>query len=105
MSSAPYPDWSDCSPRIIESIQKAIADANDQLRTVSQEIHEHPELAWEEHHTHDVLTDLMETRGFQVVRHAYGLATAWSASYEVGQGGKTIGFNSESELGLMWRTP
>jgi metal-dependent amidase/aminoacylase/carboxypeptidase family protein len=39
----------------------------------------------------------MEGRGFAVKRHAYDMDTAWTATLGVGQGGRTIGFNSESE--------
>jgi metal-dependent amidase/aminoacylase/carboxypeptidase family protein len=82
---------------IIKSIQDAIHNVDAQLRSVSQSIHARPELAWQEHHAHDVLTDFMESKGFHVERHAYGFETAWKATYEVGQGGRVIGFNSESE--------
>jgi metal-dependent amidase/aminoacylase/carboxypeptidase family protein len=95
--SSPVPVWNELFPRVILSIDKAISDADDQLRAISADIHAHPELAWEEHHAHDVLSDFMESRGFTVVRHAYNLATAWTATYEIGSGGKTIGFNSESQ--------
>ena len=89
--------WSDLSSGLIDSIERAIQQADDDLRKVSLDIHAHPELGWNEHHAHQVLTTLMEDNGFSVERHAYGLETAWKASYEVGSGGRTIGFNSESE--------
>lgn len=89
--------WSDLSDVVIESIEKAIQQADDGLRAVSLDIHAHPELGWDEHHAHDALTDLMEKQGFEVERHAYGMKTAWKATYEVGEEGRTIGFNSESK--------
>lgn len=89
--------WGDLSAAVIESIEQAIQQADEELRIVSLDIHAHPELCWNEHHAHDVLTDLMEKKGFRVERHAYGMPTAWKATYEVGEGGRMIGFNSESK--------
>lgn len=97
ISSSDSKAWTDVSKEVIQSIEQAIQDASDELRAVSLDIHSHPEVAWEEHHAHDALAHYMEKKGFQVERHAYGLETAWKATYEVGQGGRTIGFNSESE--------
>lgn len=88
--------WTDLSAPIIQTIETTIQQAKDELRTVSLGIHAHPELGWEEHYAHDALTTFMEGKGFQVERHAYGMETAWRATYEAGQGGRTIGFNSES---------
>lgn len=90
-------EWSDLSPSVIETIEQTIQEADQDLRAVSLDIHAHPELGWDEHHAHDALTTLMESKGFQVERKAYGMETAWKATYEVGQGGRTIGFNSESK--------
>jgi hypothetical protein len=89
--------WSDLSSVVIASIEQAIQEADEELSAVSLDIHGHPELGWDEHHAHEVLSTLMEKEGFEVERHAYGMKTAWRASYEVGQGGRTIGFNSESK--------
>lgn len=42
------------------------------------------------------LTGLMcHASGFEVTRHAYGLDTAWEATFEHGTGGPVVGFNSE----------
>lgn len=90
--------WSTVSLQVAQFIEQAIQEASDELRAVSLDIHSHPELGWEEHHAHDVLTKFMEKKNFQVERHAYGMDTAWKAIYEVGQGGRTIGFNSESKM-------
>lgn len=55
-----------------------------------------PELAWEEHHAHDVLTAYMEKQeGFVVERKICQLDTAWRASF--GSEGPLIGFCSEME--------
>jgi amidohydrolase len=55
----------------------------DALATVlieaSHDIHAHPELNFEEHHAHGLLTDLLEQQGVEVTRSAHGLATAFDA--------------------------
>ena len=63
---------------------KARADAEvDRLAPVlvelSHDLHAHPELMFEEHHAHQVLTDAIAAEGLQVVRHAHGLDTAFRA--------------------------
>ena len=49
----------------------------DRLVEVSRSIHAHPELNFEEHHAHDLLTSVLEQNGHQVTRHAYGVDTAF----------------------------
>jgi len=62
-----------------------------------------PELAWVEHHAHDLLTNYMERQpGFVIERRAYGLATAWSATFTSSASSNVdkvpvIGFNSEMD--------
>jgi len=85
------------SSAILHQLGSFLREANDDLSKLALDLHAHPELGWEEHYAHDRCTELMEKHGFKVTRHAYGLATAWSAELQVGDGGKTIGFNSESE--------
>ena len=47
-------------------------------------------------HAHDVLTAFMAVRGFSVTQH-YHLDTAWEAKFIRGNGGRTIGVNSEMD--------
>ena len=49
----------------------------DALLRVSHEIHAHPELNFEEHFAHDVLTAAIANAGLPVTAHAYGLDTAF----------------------------
>ncbi len=49
------------------------------LIDTSHSIHEHPELAFEEHHAHDLLTGILEGEGLAVERSAYGLETGFAA--------------------------
>ena len=51
----------------------------DTLLATSHDIHAHPELCYEEHHAHKVLTDVLDGHGLAPVRGAYGLATAFEA--------------------------
>ncbi|MGZ0230851.1 MAG: M20 family metallopeptidase, partial [Acidimicrobiales bacterium] len=50
----------------------AIDDRRDLLVGVSHELHANPELAFDEHHAHQVLTDALEAEGISVERGAYG---------------------------------
>ncbi|HYI61678.1 MAG TPA: M20 family metallopeptidase [Acidimicrobiales bacterium] len=60
----------------------------DLLLDVSHRIHERPELAFAEHHAHDLLTEVLEGEGLAVERSAYGLATAFAA--RAGTEGPTV---------------
>jgi amidohydrolase len=51
----------------------------DVLLTASHDIHAHPELCFEEHRAHQVLTDILEEQGLDPVRGAYGMPTAFEA--------------------------
>ena len=53
---------------------------------VSREIHAHPELAYEEHFAHDVLTEAITGAGLPVTSHAYGLDTAFVSVTGPGDG-------------------
>jgi amidohydrolase len=66
----------------------AIDEASSSLRALSLSIHGQPELGYEEHHAHQVLTDYLEGAGFEVVRSAYGLPTAFRAV--AGSGGPSV---------------
>ncbi|GAA6054161.1 hypothetical protein JCM3770_003225, partial [Rhodotorula araucariae] len=84
-------------------VKQTICTLDAQLRDLSLSIHARPELAWDEHHAHDVLTAYMEKQvGFVVTPHAYDLATAWSAVYTSSAATTAnevpcIGFNSEMD--------
>src|SRR5688572_11179955 len=58
------------------------------LLDASHEIHAHPELNYEEHFAHDLLTELLDGDGLAVERLAYGLDTAFVA--RAGSQGPTI---------------
>lgn len=52
----------------------------DRLVSVSREIHARPELNYEEVFAHDLLCSVLEDEGLPVVRHAYGVDTAFEVS-------------------------
>lgn len=81
-------------------IETTVDDLSKELRALSLDIHDHPELAMKEYHTHDILCRFMRKHGFEVTEHAYDMPTAWEATFEhrstvTGAGnGRTVGFNS-----------
>jgi amidohydrolase len=60
----------------------------DVLVDVSRQIHAHPELNYEEHFAHDLLTDVLAGEGLAVTRKARGVDTAFEAT--AGKDGPTI---------------
>lgn len=76
-----------------ERVDAIVQDWAPALIDASQRIHAHPELGFEEHQAHDILTDLLERAGLAVTRGAYGLATAFEAT--AGTNGPTIAVLSE----------
>ena len=71
-----------------EQIAAEVAARADVLVEASHQIHEHPELNYEEHFAHDLLTGLLEADGLDVQRSAFGLDTAFVA--RAGSHGPTI---------------
>lgn len=68
-------DVDDAKDRIAAEVDRRAAT----LVEASHSIHEHPELAFEEHHAHDVLTAILDGEGLAPERGAFGLDTAFSA--------------------------
>ncbi|EGO26697.1 hypothetical protein SERLADRAFT_436509 [Serpula lacrymans var. lacrymans S7.9] len=83
-------------PDILEVIESTIDGLSGELRKLSLDIHDHPELKFEEKYAHDAYTAFMETQGFVVKKH-HLLPTAWVATYTHGQGGHVLGINSEMD--------
>ncbi len=76
-----------------EQARRGVADAADELIDVSRRIHANPELAMEERQAAALLSERLDTRGFQVERNACGLETAFRASW--GEGPVTIAYLCE----------
>ena len=62
-----------------EAVQGTIDQLSEDLRAISLSIHGNPELGFQEHHAHRVLTDYLEQNGFAVTRGAYEMPTAFRA--------------------------
>ncbi|KAF5630155.1 amidohydrolase [Fusarium tjaetaba] len=80
-----------------ESTVDVVFNAVDQqlgpLREINSAIHSNPELCFKEFKAHDNITALLESLGFAVEKHAYGLDTSFVA--ECGQGGRLVTICSE----------
>lgn len=76
------------TPELLAEVQSHIESFRDELLHVSHEIFDHPELAFEEHFAHDLLTTTLERHGHVVQRSAYGLDTAFAV--DVGDSGPMI---------------
>ncbi|KAJ8521526.1 hypothetical protein ONZ45_g1800 [Pleurotus djamor] len=83
-------------PDILKSLGETMSEMDADLRKLSIDIHEHPEVGFKEFHAHDVMTKFLEDRGFQITRK-YLLETAWKAEFSNGNGGRVIGINSEMD--------
>ena len=67
-------------------VKATIASSDPDLRQINRQIHERPELAWEEVFAHATISDFLEARGFTVQRSTYGVSTSFEA--EIGTGGR-----------------
>ncbi|TBU24297.1 aminoacylase 1-like protein 2 [Dichomitus squalens] len=83
-------------PELFEHVQATLKSLDQDLFELSKDIHDHPELRFEERHAHDILTAFVERHGFDVTRH-HLLETAWVAKSTRGTGGRTLGVNSEMD--------
>lgn len=65
-----------------KKIARVIIDQNnEELQMLSQSIWSHPELAFNEHYAHSLLSDYLEKCGFHVEK-SYLLPTAFKATYK-----------------------
>ena len=76
------------SPDAVDAAFAAVDRRADRLLSISHAIFGRPELAFDEHHAHDLLCDALEAEGLSVTRHAHGLDTAFVA--EAGSEGPTV---------------
>ncbi|KAL2841436.1 hypothetical protein BJY01DRAFT_9396 [Aspergillus pseudoustus] len=86
--------------RFIEKVQCALRKYDDDLQTINRKIWSNPEIGYEEHKAHDnicALFDGLNSEGFTVRRHAYGLDTAFEIEYTHGDAanGRVLAFNAE----------
>jgi amidohydrolase len=79
------------TPSVVEAkdrMRQEVEARADALVETSHDIWDHPELNFEEHHAHEVLTAVLEAEGLEVERGAYGVDTAFAA--RAGSEGPTI---------------
>ena len=79
------------SPSLTEAKARLRAEVDRRAATLveaSHDIWEHPELNFEEHHAHDLLTSVLEAEGLDVERGAFGVDTAFAA--RAGTEGPTV---------------
>lgn len=70
-------------------------DHFDEFSTIRRDIHQHPELAFKEHRTSELVADLMSSYGFQVEK---GIAkTGVVATLKRGNGDKAIGIRADMD--------
>ncbi|KAF4502901.1 Peptidase M20D, amidohydrolase [Fusarium agapanthi] len=94
-----YPDMERKAAAVLngQSTFDAVVNAVDQelgaLREINSAIHSNPELCYKEFKAHDNITALLESFGFAVEKHAYGLETSFVVEY--GQVGPLVTICSE----------
>ena len=77
--------------QIVEAIDHAKAD----LAGLSKNIHDNPELGFEEVKAAGFISDVLEKHGFQVQKGYGGLSTSFRADAKGKEGGPTIAFLAE----------
>ncbi|KAF9651736.1 hypothetical protein BDM02DRAFT_3154125 [Thelephora ganbajun] len=76
-------------PDVMKTIEETLTALDSELRELSLKIHSE--------YAHDTLTQFMSSKGFEVIKHYLGLNTAWRAEFTIGNGGRTLGVNSEMD--------
>ncbi|KAK3706098.1 hypothetical protein LTR37_012925 [Vermiconidia calcicola] len=80
----------------LDSISSHVEELSSDLRSISLDIHDHPELQYKEYHAHRVLTEyLKKQHGWNVTPSAYNIETAFVAVYDTGKKGPVVSFNAE----------
>ncbi|CBQ72232.1 related to amidohydrolase [Sporisorium reilianum SRZ2] len=83
---------------VAKHIETEIGKLDAELRALSLDMHDHPEIMWQEHRTHDLfVTYLSRKQGWKVTPHAYGVETAFAAvfSHKPSKESRVVGFQSE----------
>lgn len=84
------------SPKYLADVSEFIEHISDELWTINRKIHDNPELGYEEHKAHALLTSFLKSRkGWKVTPSAYGMNTAWVAVYDSGEKGPVVSLNVE----------
>ncbi|KAL1941066.1 hypothetical protein VTO73DRAFT_7702 [Trametes versicolor] len=91
-------------PEVVSTIERKVKELSPELRKLSLDIWNNPEIMWEEKYAHDRLTAFMSAHGFSVTPHYLGVDTAFRAVYahpstggKAHKGARVIGVNSEMD--------
>ena len=79
--------------QLFHHISNSITAHKAAFSDISTQIHQNPELKYQEYQAHDNICNLLEGLGYSVIRHAYGIETSFEV--ESGSGGRLIAFNAE----------
>ena len=79
----------------MRDITERVDELRQEIRAISHEIHENPELGNEEFHSVELLTGLLKKHGFSVETGQCDMPTAVIASYKGSQPGPVIGYLAE----------
>ncbi|KAG5974603.1 hypothetical protein E4U56_004413 [Claviceps arundinis] len=69
-------DWDN----VRQLVNTHLDELSPELFLINQSLHAQPELAYQEIHAHNTLSDYIETRGYAVERKAYGLDTSFQGT-------------------------
>lgn len=77
-------------------MSKYVDSISETLWPINTEIHDNPELQYEEVRAHDLLTSFLESEdGWNVTRSAYNISTAFTAVFQGNGDGPVVSFNAE----------
>ena len=79
----------------MRQISERVDEIREEIRGISHEIHENPELGNEEFHSVELLTGLLKKYGFGTETGICGMPTAFIASYKGSKPGPVIGYLAE----------
>ncbi|SPO23535.1 related to amidohydrolase [Ustilago trichophora] len=92
------PKLSELMQDVAKSIEAEIEKLDKELRKLSLDMHDHPEVMWEERRTHDLFVKYLSGKqGWKVTPHAYDQETAFEAvfSHKADKQSRVVGFQSE----------
>lgn len=79
----------------MRQISERVDEIREEIRGISHEIHENPELGNEEFHSVELLTGLLKKYGFEIETGICDMPTAFIASYKGSKPGPVIGYLAE----------
>lgn len=79
-----------------DAVSKYVDSISETLWPINTEIHDNPELQYEEVRAHDLLTSFLESQdGWNVTRSVYNISTAFTAVFKGNGDGPVVSFNAE----------